>query len=216
MSNNVVFLYKIKDTDDRDAFAYIEDKPLRWSCDHYFSGIGIMGACYSGGEFADYADIITILTEEEYNTLLAFKKFIHDLGYGMTKGDDRYNSAIEEAAKVQPIFDKLNSEENEALLNELWEEEKEILYDDYGLDDDDCEKILAEYDQPYKDRSIVCAVYDDAYDLGYEEAVGCGYVKSDDDFITKYFDFEKFGNDLVDDDERYIELDDGRCVILSY
>ena len=34
--------------------------------------------------------------------------------------------------------------------------------------------------------------------------------------MNRYFDYDKFGEDLVNEDENYLELDDGRVVSLNY
>ena len=210
-----IFLYK-DNTEDRDCCAYIETEPKRWECDHYFGSVILHGACYSKHDFADYGDIKTVLTEDEYNQLIKFSQDIKDLGYGITKGDERYNKGIELCRAIQPIYDKLLSEENESLFNEIIEEEKEYLMDEYNLDESDIEYIFDNYYLGYRDRGIVGSVFDDAYDLGYETAWSLGYVNNDDSIMSRYFDFEKFGEDLVNDDKDYLQLNDGRCVFLNY
>lgn len=49
-----VFLYK-DNSESRDCCAYIE--PSRFECGHYFSGLTLHGACYSGHDMASYEDI---------------------------------------------------------------------------------------------------------------------------------------------------------------
>ena len=212
MRNNSVFLYKIKDTDDRDAFAYIDDSPLRFECGHYFGCISLHGAAYSGSDFADYADIVTILTEEEYDRLIAFDKAIADLGYGIKIDDDRYNRGIELCESVSDIYDKLNSAENDDLFDSLWEEKKEYLYNEYGLDDDDCETIAAEYPLEYRDRAMVSCVFKSVEDCGYEEAQNFGNIPK---YLEDYIDYESFGEDLINDSDSYFELSDGRVVYFN-
>ena len=209
-----VFLYK-ENTEDRDCCAYIETEPMRWECDHYFGSVILHGACYSKHKFANYEDIKTVLTEDEYNQLIQFSKDIDDLGYGITKDDERYNKGVELCKAIQPIYDKLLSEENENLFNEIIEEEKEYLMDEYNLDEDDIEMIFDNYGLDYRDRAVVGYVFRDAYDLGYEEAWSLGYVKNDDSIVSRYFDFESFGEDLANEEE-YCKLGDGRIVSLMY
>lgn len=208
-----VFLYK-ENTEDRDCCAYIECKPMRWECNHYFGGVNLHGACYSGHSFAFYEDIKTILTEDEYNQLIKFSKEISALGFGIVKGDERYNKGVELCNAIQFVYDKLLSAENEELFEQVVEEEKEYMMDEYGFDEEDIEQIFDEYYLDYRDRGIVGCVFDDIYDLGYEEAYSCGYVERDS-IAERYFDFEKFGEDLLGDG-RYIQLNDGRCVCLNY
>lgn len=190
------FLYK-ENVDDRDCVAYINLKDLRGNhlcCDGKFN---IHGACYSsslGGRFhnANYKDIKTILTKEEYELLC---------------NPDRTD--------LTSIIEKLESKENQALFEEVVEEEKEYLMDEYNLDEDDIEIIFDNYGLDYRDRAVVGYVFKDAYDLGYEEAWSLGYVRNDDSIVSRYFDFEAFGEDLKYD-ENYCELADGRIVSLMY
>jgi hypothetical protein len=190
------FLYK-ENVDDRDCVAYIDltDLKNRHLCiDGKFN---IHGACYcmslcGRNHDVNYEDIKTILTEEEFNLL-----------------------CNPDGTDLASIIEKLESEENQALFEEVIEEEKEYLMDEYGFDEDDIEQIFDEYYLSYKDRGIVGCVYDDVYDLGYETAWSFGYVKNDDSIMERYFDFEKFGEDLLEE-ESYMQLSDGRCVALNY
>lgn len=43
-----VFLYRIKNSNDRDCCAYIDANDPDFVCNHYFSSVGICGSCYSG------------------------------------------------------------------------------------------------------------------------------------------------------------------------
>lgn len=208
-----IFLYK-ENTEDRDCCAYIEAKPMRWECGHYFGSVILHGACYSGHNFAPYEDIKTILTEDEYNQLVKFNEEIKDLGFGIVKGDERYNKGVELCNAIQSVYGKLLSAENENLFNEVIEEEKEYLMDEYGFDEEDIEQIFDEYYLDYRDRGIVGCVFDSVYDLGYDEAYSLGYVDSNS-VAERYFDFEKFGEDLLEE-EQYMQLNDGRCVCLNY
>lgn len=211
--NNSIFLYR-DNTNDRDCCVYIE--PCHFECGHYFSRLKITGACYSNSDFAEYKDIQTILTEDEYNKLLKFGNDISNLGYSIKKGDERYDKGMKLCAEIQAIFDKLQSEEAQNFFEKISNEEMEYLKKEYGFYDDDIEDILNNYSLEYKDRSIVGCVFKDAYECGYEEAFNLGIVNDDNNITTKYFDFEKFGQDLADEDERYLELSDGRIVLLNY
>ena len=210
-----LFLYREKEADDRDCCAYIEAKNPRFECGHYFGGVGLHGACYCGHDFLDYDEIETVLTKTEYEELIAYNKAINDLGYGIKKGDERYNKGIELAKSVQHIFDKLKSSEAKEFQQTIIESEIEYLKDEYSLSDEDIEKIFDEYYLDYRDRGIVGCVFNDSSDLGYEEAWQLGYIKNGDTISERYFDYEKFGEDLLED-ENYLELDDGRVVSLNY
>jgi hypothetical protein len=55
-------------------------------------------------------------------------------------------------------------------------------------------------------------VFEDTEELGREEAYELGYVGTDtNNVVEKYFDFEKFGEDLLNE-ENYYQLDSGRIV----
>lgn len=192
---NYTFLFKENETNDRDCVRYVDLEDLRNNHLCIDGKFNVHGACYSRSlkeEDADYENITTILTEEEY------KMLCNPNGKDFTS-----------------IIEKLESEENEELFEQVIEEEKEYLMDEYGFDEEDVEQIFDEYYLDYRDRGIVGYVFDDAYDLGYEEAYSLGYVDNRNSIVERYFDFEKFGEDLLEE-ERYIQLNDGRCVYLNY
>lgn len=108
------------------------------------------------------------------------------------------------------------SDEAFAFFEDIQKSEMEYLKEEYNLSDRDIEEILNEYTEDFRDRSIVSCVYDDSEEAGYEEAWQLGYVKDDDSISSKYFDYKKFGEDLVKDDEYFMELCNGRVVSLSY
>lgn len=209
-----LFLYK-ENTEDRDCCAYIKSKPLRWECGHYFGSVTLHGACYCGHNFANYEDIRTILTKEEYNQLVKFNADINALGFGITEGSEKYNKGVELCKTIQPIYDKLLSEENQEFFVAIQVEEIEYLMNEFNLDEDDVQRIFDEYGLDYKDRGVVSCVFNDTYDLGYEEAWSCGYIRNNDSIMERYFDFERFGEDLLED-ERYMQLNDGRIAVLNY
>ena len=191
-----VFLYK-DNSNDRDCVAYIDLNDLKENHICIDGKFNIHGACYCGslgGAYhnAKYEDIKTILTKKEYNLLCN------------PNGND-----------LTSIIKKLESEENEKFFAKIQEEEKEYLMEEYNLDEDDINTIFNKYGLDYRDRAVVGNIYDDAYDLGYEEAWSLGYVDSNDSIASRYFDFEAFGEDLKYD-ENYCELADGRIVSLMY
>lgn len=188
-----IFLYK-DNSEDRDCCAYmsIEDlKKAHVCCDGKFN---IHGACYSRSlKEVNFEDIKTILTEAEFNILCNYN------------GED-----------LTEIINKLLSEENQALFEEIQEEEAEFLRDEYALDEEDLEAIFDKYYLDYRDRAVVGCVYKDAYDLGENEAISLGLVDwKMNDITSRYFDFEKFGEDLTEE-EGYCELPDGRIAYLCY
>jgi len=114
------------------------------------------------------------------------------------------------------VYNKLNSEENQELFEEVQQEEIQYLMEKYNLSEEDVENIFNEYYLAYRDRSIVSSVYSDSAELGYEEAWELGYINDKDWISCEYFDTDRFGEDLVNKSERYLELDDGRVVSLNY
>lgn len=192
---NYTFLFKENETDDRDCVRYVDLEDLKKNHTCIDGKFNVHGACYSMSlkeEDADYENITTILTEEEYKMLCN------------PDGKD-----------FASIIEKLESEENEELFKQIIEEEKEYLMDEHGFSEEDVEQIFDEYYLDYRDRGIVCCVFNDTYDLGYEEAYQLGYVDNRNSIVERYFDFEKFGEDLLEE-EQYIQLDDERCVCLNY
>lgn len=216
-----VFLFKIKNSDDRDVCGYINNNAERFEYGYYFGNVILEGACYSGMNFPEYKDITTILTEEEYNHLINFNKELKKLGCGISENisenDSRYITGKRLCKAIQPIFDKLNSEAAENLFRQIQEEEKEYLMENYPcLNEEDIAIIWDNYYFEYRDRAIVGGIYSNAYELGYEEAWGLGYIDSNDYIVEKYFDFEAFGEDLVSDLEDYVELTSGKIAMLMY
>lgn len=216
MDRDKVFFYK-DNSEDRDCVKYIDNKPERFECGHYFGGITIQGACFCGcqefdkGE-VDYDEITTILTKDEFNSLILFDKNIHEIGYGIKEGDERYKTGVALCDAIQPIFDKLNSEENKKLFDTIIEDEREYLKDEYNLSDEDIDLIYDEYYLDYMDRAVVGYVFDDIETLAKEEAWQLGYTT---DETSRYFNYDTFGEDLLES-EQYLELPDGRVVSLMY
>lgn len=189
------FLFKENGTDDRDCVRYIDLENLKKNHVCIDGKFNVHGACYSKSlkeEDADYENITTILTEEEYKMLCN------------PKGKD-----------FTGVIAKLESVENQKLFEQVIEEEKEYLMGEHYLDEDDIDTIFDNYGLDYRDRAVVGYVFKDAYDLGYEEAWSLGYINNNDSIASRYFDFEAFGEDLKDE-EYYCELADGRIVSLMY
>ena len=195
MNNKYIFLFKEKDTDDRDCVRYIELKDLIENHTCIDGKFNVHGACYSMSlkEKIDYEYVTTILSEEEYKMLC--------------NPDKNYD--------YSEIIKKLVSEENEQLFAKVQEEEKEWLMENYNLEEEDVESIFNEYYLDYRDRAVVACVFDSVSDFGYDEAYSLGYIKDNDPITTRYFDYEKFGEDLLEE-EQYLELDNGRVVCLCY
>ena len=96
-----IFLYRVTGEDDRDSCAYLENKPMRFECGHYFGRMILHGSCYCNSDWKDYSDIETILTEDEYDTLRKVDAEISKLGYGIKPEDERYQRGIALVEKVK-------------------------------------------------------------------------------------------------------------------
>ena len=91
--------------------------------------------------------------------------------------------------------------------------------EEYSLSEDDIETILGQYSEDYRDYLIISCIFKDAEEFGYEEATSCGFISSygnQTNPIEKYIDFEKFGEDVIDEhSDQYIQLEDGRVVCMN-
>lgn len=211
---NKLFLYKdieLEKQEDRDCVVYIDATPAKFECNHYFGGISLQNACFCGRDLEkiEYKSIKTFLTEEEFTKLQNFYNEISNLGYGIEKGGEKYNKGVKLISNIQPIFDKLNSKDAKEFQNQIIEEEIDYLMDEFNIDEEELEEIFNLTD--YKDRSFILTVYRDISEVAENEAYELGFATKENE---RWFDFESFGNDLLDD-SRYYELSDGRIVLLS-
>lgn len=141
----------------------------------------------------NYEDIKTILTEEEFNMLCNFKLLTKD--------------------SAQSIIDKLKSTENEDLLYSIVDEEKEILMEEHGIDEDEYDSIARKCNDYHLDRNCVSVVYDDYEELGQNYVDDCERLSQS---LYKYFNFESLGRDMVNDnDTSYVVLSDERIACLN-
>lgn len=147
-----LFLFRLKDSTERDAVHYLDLETGSFECGHYFAGLRITGACFSGipnmHELA-YNSIETTLTESEIQRLINFNKEINNLGYGIKKGDERYTKGIELRNSIKDILQKLQSVKNEKFFEEIIKSEKEILMEEYNLTIKEVEEIFNEYALDY-------------------------------------------------------------------
>ena len=213
MTTKHIFLYRRR-IEDRDACAYINDmEPAqRFECGHYFGRINITGACYLCGLSLPYSEIETILTEEEYNKLIECDNAIQALGYGIEKGDERYNKGLQICAELQPIIERLKSDEAQQFFASIVESEKKYVQDTYNVSEEDVNDIFNNYTEDYQDRGIIGTIYEDTEEIGREYAENCYDIP---DNLENYFDFDKFGADIMSDGN-FLELSDGRIVEYNY
>lgn len=214
MSRNILFLAKINN-DDRDCVYYVDFEGF--VCNHYFSGMHLTGACFSGGEkeFRDIVDnhfdcLETILSKEDFIYLFKLQEDIKALGYGIEKFSEKYNKGIEILETYKNTLEKkLLSDDNKKLFEKVIADEKQWLINEYNFSAEDVELIFDSYACCYQDRAIVSTVYADRYEL-CDDMRNC-YGWED----IPYFDNEAFINDLLES-SGYIELSDGRIVSYSY
>lgn len=191
-----VFLFKENDTDDRDCVRYIDISDLEKNHLCIDRRFNVCGSCYSMSLKPEipYEEITTVLTRKEYDMLCN----------------------PEPDADYTRIIDKLQGIDNEVLFQQVQTEETEWLMEEYNLSEEDVEDIFDHYNIGYHDRSIVCCIFKDVHDLGYEEAVSLGYMNEKDPISFRYFNYEQFGKDIVAEDDFYMELSDGRIVKFNY
>lgn len=208
------FIAKIKNDDDRDCVKYIEFGGFE--CEHYFSLFHICGACFSGfeKEFYDmvvnnFDELETILTQDDFIKLFKADEELRDLGYGITRGDDRYNKGMEIIDSISYIEDKLKSNENKELFEKVINDEKIYCMKEWDLTSSEVDYIFKEYNGTYQDRGIISCVFKDRDEMAEEEKFSFGYKKQ------PYFDNEAFVEDLLENDY-YLELESGKIISLNY
>lgn len=211
------FIAKIKNDDDRDCVKYIEFGGFE--CEHYFSLFHIGGACFCGFEKEFYDMIInnfdeleTILTQDDFIKLFKADEELRDLGYGITRGDDRYNKGMEIIDSISYIEDKLKSNENKELFEKVINDEKIYCMKEWDLTSSEIDYVFKEYkgcNEIYQDRGIIGCVFKDRDEMAEEEKFNFGYEKQ------PYFDNEAFAEDLLENDY-YLELESGKIVSLNY
>lgn len=203
----VKFLFfKEKDSDDRDAVTYLE---FNNSCDGsywYLCGVGPNFSCGLKGMLAsnpEYEDIETPLTKEQFDKIFEY--------------DGRTSHLSDDI--VDELMAMFTTPEYNERAAEILQSERDYIKTEYDLSDKDLDEIFDHCgDDVYRDRGVITFVHADAEACGEETAVQCGYVPWDeqDSPQSRYFDFEAFGNDLADEDGRFLRLDDGRIVELAF
>ena len=210
-----IFLAKIKNSDNRDCVYYMDF--CGFECEHYFGGLHLSGACFSGfeDEFRElvtnnFDELETILTKDEFIKLFELNDKIKSLGYEIERDSEKYEQGIQIMTEYQDtIGKKLFSEENEKLFEKVKNDEKEYVKNHYYLCDDEVNEIFDNYGLEYRDRAIVVTIFNDKDEMIEEEKISFGYENQ------PYFDDEAFGNDLLND-ESYLELENGKIVEYAY
>lgn len=119
---------------------------------------------------------------------------------------------LDNSNKFDYYISKIKSAEGKLFEEKIMQEEKEKMQEEYGFTEEEIEKILENYSLEYRDKSIICGIYESVDELAEE------YLFGTTDFPTwamDYFDYAAFGNDLCCCNESYYKLDLGRIVYYS-
>jgi hypothetical protein len=205
---------KTENDADRDWVKYIEVNDIKIG-----HGLSICGSCFCGGRLSevDVHNTVSFIGESDLQKLFDYDTAVHSLGWNIKDDPEKMAKATELFEAVKPIFDKLLSKDNKKFFEEeIVPVEDEYLKDEYNLSDAELEEIFDNYYQDYRDRSVINYVYDDVEDFGRNEASNMGVFGRDNANLEQYFDFEEYGEDLINDQDMYYKLEDGRVVCLSY
>lgn len=219
------FLFKEVNSNNENAVRYLTEGDFE--CGHYFSCGSIGNANFSEEKEEDIMSlfdkygIVSILTKEDFILMFNLFKQLNDLGYGIDKeteeGKIKYEKGIAIIQELKDkIYSKLESEENQKLFEKVIEEEKLICMEEYNLSYEEITEVFEHYYNAYnsiygviyQDRGIISCVYDSAYEIGEDWVDNCYNI---DDIIKNYIDFEKFGKDIIEDND-YYELEDERVI----
>ena len=202
-------------TKDDGICYYIQDKPAEFECGHYFSTPYLTNANCLTHDFPEYENLETILSSDEYGRFLELKNDIDSLGFGIRIGDERYKRGLKlRQSLLNDVYTKLTSPEAEKFFNTIVEDEKKKLAELYNLKDYQVDQIFDESPRDYKDAGIVIKVCYDSKEIA-EDFIDNYYPQIDDMSgfkLSWYIDYEKLGDDLVQDSEDCLELNDGRIV----
>lgn len=180
---------------------------------NYFSGIGLYSSCTYSTCLKEYEDVITILSKDDYNLLKKYDSATTTLGCNIKEGSLRYNIGIEAMEMAKNIIKKLSSEENTKLYEDIIKKEKEYVSEEYNIDIGEVEDIFNNYPAPFKDRYIISNIYNSPEELAEEELREYSIMDNDNAYIfNRYFDFETFGEDLINEQEDTFLLSDDRVI----
>lgn len=181
-----LFVYATKNREDRDSVCYIEDNDNHTDIRGHLI---VYGPCFCGRD-DKYEDIKTILTEEEYNSLM--------------KGEN-----------YDKIVEKLKSKEAEDFKEKIMLEEIDFMKDKYDLSDDEVNEIMENYAiEGYFDKGIISYVWDDNYDLVNNLVTEFTYNGQMEpwlwNFILDNIDYSKIDLEAIkgEEDEEEAEISD--------
>ena len=161
--------------------------------------------------FCEYAYIINIDDEVlEYYEGFQEEPQI-DNRYGTTPDSDGYYPC--KLVFTIPLEEiELNNVDNFVIKMETGLDEGDIesyqkLINEYNLSEEDAKAIT---EDGKADR--VCGIYEDTYDVGREYLINVNGIP---DFLENYVDFEKFGEDEVENTDAWYQLPSGKYAHLS-
>lgn len=177
------FLLKINRENQDPIVVYVDPATLRKG--HFHLSLcpppcNVYGMLYDGE--VKYSELTTLLTEEEFKAICC---------------DDNIN--------IPAILNKVESEENEKLFEQVIQEEKDYLINKEGMREDDV-NYLFDCLGDYRDSSVLYGLFKNERDLGKY------YVDDNydvDSFLENYIDYEAIGRNLLEDDSRYLKLPSG-------
>ncbi len=173
---DIVFLAKIENLDKRNVIFYLDFKNKDILCEN------VLGVSNTLRDYVNnkYEDIKSVLTQEEF-----------EIFYKIYNVKDKKKGIYNDIEKI--ITDKLLSEENKKLYEEIQEEEKVYIKKKYNLTDSDTEEIWKNYKLKCKDRNMVSCVYNNLYDMVEHTRELYGY----DNVPMEFFNYKNFGNELL-------------------
>ena len=187
-----VILYRVKDS--YYGCRYIElndDNTIHtdWGGKPIVSNATYVGNIREG--FDDFDNVETWLTEDVFNRI----KY--------ADGNDTFSDVVDMIANGE-------HKEFEAYIRES---EMEMMCNEYGLDKEDVEEIIDNYqNDDYFDMNIIANVWDNAYTIAENYIDECCRIES---WLKDYIDYDRLGETIVEEGY-YYELADGRVVEYNY
>lgn len=215
-----LFLAKIENSDDRDVVYYLDFNGV--DKNGYFSNINLNGSCFSGFKKElldivenDFDSLETIYTKDEIKKLFELDdeltKYKHDINANKEKVNEMM---LKISNDINCMLDKLRSGDNEELFQNIVEEEKVWCMNEYNLSKEQIDDIFDNYNGNYQDRSIICTIYEDKEDM-FDNLRWNGCIEVSD-YLVDYVDKERYISDILEEDNTFYELSDGRIVYYSY
>ena len=186
--NKYIVLYRIKD--EYDGCRYIElndDGTIHLD----IGGKPIVSNARCSTRIDEnFDDVETWLTEDVFNRMKN------------TDGNDMFSD----------VADMIANGEHKEFESYVRESEIEKMCDEYGLDEEDVENVLDNYNNnDYFDTSVISYIWNDAYDIAENYIDECCNIES---WLTNYIDYEGLGEAIIEDGYHY-ELFDGRVAQYS-